>query len=105
MATRPTTTAARTSIHADTTVGAVHLTVNDLDRSRVFYERVIGLGGREREDGELAFGVSGEQPLVVLRGDSSAAALDRRATGLFHFAILMPSRRDLAVALARLAQN
>jgi catechol 2,3-dioxygenase len=42
--------------------------------------------------------------LIELRGDSSAAALNRRATGLFHLAILVPSRRELAFALARLAE-
>jgi catechol 2,3-dioxygenase len=38
---------------------------------------------------------------VVIRGDGAAPALDRRATGLFHLAILLPSRADLALALAR----
>jgi catechol 2,3-dioxygenase len=41
---------------------------------------------------------------VELRGDSSAPALNPRATGLFHLAILVPTRVDLALALARLAQ-
>jgi catechol 2,3-dioxygenase len=40
---------------------------------------------------------------VVIHGDSAAPALDRRATGLFHLAILLPSRADLALALARVA--
>jgi catechol 2,3-dioxygenase len=38
---------------------------------------------------------------VVIHGDGAAPALDRRATGLFHLAILLPSRADLALALAR----
>jgi catechol 2,3-dioxygenase len=42
---------------------------------------------------------------VSLYGDSSAHALDRRRTGLYHLALLLPSRRDLAEALARLAQS
>src|SRR5205807_7344888 len=41
--------------------------------------------------------------LVELHGDPSAAPLDRRAPGLFHLAILLPTRGDLALALARLA--
>jgi catechol 2,3-dioxygenase len=47
--------------------------------------------------------VDGEPALIELRGDGAAAALDRRATGLYHLAILVPSRKDLAFALARLA--
>ncbi len=44
-------------------------------------------------------------PLLSLVGDSSAPPRDPRQTGLFHFAILVPTRRDLAVALVRLAEG
>jgi catechol 2,3-dioxygenase len=64
---------------------------------------MIGLTAAEREDGALALGAAGGPPLVVLHGDSRAPKLDRRATGLYHQAILVPERRDLAIALARLA--
>jgi catechol 2,3-dioxygenase len=96
--------ATQIGIDPATCMGSVHLTVSDLERSRRFYEQAIGLAATEQEDGTLAFGVAGERPLIELRGDASAPALDRRATGLYHLAILMPSRRDLAFALARLAQ-
>jgi catechol 2,3-dioxygenase len=104
MATEPTTAAAVPSIHPDTDLGTVSLTVSDLDRSRTFYERAIGLRAAELDDGALALGVGGERPLIELRGDASAPALDRRATGLFHLAILMPRRLDLALAVARLVE-
>lgn len=93
------------SIHPDTRLGVVRLTVSDLERSRAFYEQVIGLTPTERVDGTLAFGPEGGPALVELRGDTSAPSLNRRATGLFHLAILMPTRRDLALALARLAES
>jgi catechol 2,3-dioxygenase len=86
-----------------TALGVVRLTVSDLDRSRSFYERVIGLSAGERDDGTVALGPAGGPALVELHGDSSAAALNRRATGLFHLAILQPTRRDLALALMRMA--
>jgi catechol 2,3-dioxygenase len=94
----------RVSIDPGTSVGPVRLTVSDVDRSRSFYERAMGLRPSERADGTVAFGTDAAHPLVELRGDSSAPALDPRATGLFHLAILVPTRRDLALALARLAQ-
>jgi catechol 2,3-dioxygenase len=81
----------------------VALTVSDLDRSRAFYERAIGLRASELDDGGLALGVAGEPRLIELRGDSSAPRLNRRAPGLYHVAILVPTRVDLAFALARLA--
>ncbi len=77
MATEPTTTAVAASIHPDTDLGTVRLTVADLDRSRTFYEQAIGLSATEPADGSLAFGVRGERPLIELRGDSSAPALNR----------------------------
>jgi catechol 2,3-dioxygenase len=91
------------SIHPETEMGAVRLTVADLDRSRTFYEQAIGLRSFDRADGTLALGVDPQQILVELTGDPSAPAVNPRATGLFHLAILLPSRRDLALALARLA--
>ena len=99
----PTSEPAAPAIAADTSLGAVSLTVSDLARSRGFYETALGLSVREADDGSLAFGVPGGADLVRVHGDTSAPALDRRATGLFHLAILFPTRLDLAHALARLA--
>ena len=92
----PSTSAA---IDPRTTVGAVSLTVSDLGRSQQFYERVIGLV--PASDGLL--GAPGE-PFLVLYGDRSAPPLNGRATGLYHFAILMPTRADLARSLRRIAE-
>jgi catechol 2,3-dioxygenase len=91
-------------IDADTTLGPVRLTVSGLDRSRAFYENAIGLRATELDDGRLELSTPGERALIELRGDSSAPSLNRRAPGLYHLAILVPTRRDLAFALARLAQ-
>jgi catechol 2,3-dioxygenase len=90
------------TIDPRTSLGAVRLTVSDLSRSRAFYEQAIGLSARDLDDGSLALGVAAGRPLIELRGDSSAPPLDRHATGLFHLAILLPSRPDLAFALGRL---
>jgi catechol 2,3-dioxygenase len=93
------------SIHSDTAMGTVTLTVSDMSRSRVFYERVLGLRSYERPDGSVAFGPTEANALVELWADSSAPPLDRRRTGLYHLAILVPSRLDLALALVRLIQT
>ena len=92
------------AIDPDTAIGTVRLTVADLGRSRSFYESALGLQPSELEDGGLALGLRGEHPLIELRADSSAPRLDRHAAGLYHLAVLVPTRRDLALALARLAQ-
>ena len=93
------------AIHPDTSVGTVRLTVSDLPRSREFYERVIGLRATERDDGTLALGVGDNPALVELRADTAAPGLNRRATGLYHLAILLPTRHELALALRRVADS
>ena len=84
-------------------MGAVHLIVSDIARSREFYERAIGLSAFERDKGSVGLGAGDGEALVELYGDSSARKRDRHAPGLFHLAVLVPSRRDLAFALRRLA--
>ena len=94
------------SIAAETAIGQVQLTVSDLGRSLAFYERVLGLSSAEQPDGSVLLGgAAGLPPLLSLVGDGSAPPRDPRQTGLFHLAVLVPTRRDLAVALVRLAQG
>jgi catechol 2,3-dioxygenase len=93
------------AIDPRTSMGTVRLTVSDIDRARAFYQGALGLTPVELENGDVALGTGAEaRALVELHGDSGAPRLDRRATGLFHLAILMPSRPELALALARLAE-
>ena len=100
----PTDTPTGVGIDPGTAIGTVRLTVADLSRSRSFYEQALGLQSSELDDGGMALGRSGEHPLIELRGDSSAPRLNRHATGLYHLAVLVPTRLDLALALARLAE-
>ena len=101
------TTQTRTAPRAEnrladaTRLGAVHLTVTDLDRSVAFYQDAIGLRLHRREDPVAAMGAGGED-LVVLVEEQAARPAGRHA-GLYHFALLMPSREELARALQRLA--
>jgi catechol 2,3-dioxygenase len=82
-------------------MGAVELTVTDLDRSVHFYETAIGLRLHGREGDRAALGAGGED-LLVLVEDQDARRTGRHS-GLYHFALLMPSRLELARAAARLA--
>src|SRR5215218_1821753 len=84
-------------------VGAVELTVTDLERSIGFYETAIGLRLHDRTDGRAALGAGGED-LLVLVEDRAAKPAGRHA-GLYHFALLHPSRLELARAAQRLAAS
>ncbi len=91
------------SIAAATRIGAVRLRVSDIDALGAFYERVIGLRTLAREDGLARLGVDEGAPLVELAAAPGAPARPAVSTGLFHLAILVPARADLARALVRLA--
>jgi catechol 2,3-dioxygenase len=94
------------SLPAATAIGQVALTVSSLERSIAFYEQLIGLRAEEQPDGSVLLGGAARlPPLLSLVGDGAAAPRDARQTGLYHLAILLPTRRDLAVALVRLAQG
>jgi catechol 2,3-dioxygenase len=84
-----------TKIDAGTTVGAVHLTVADLERSIPYYAQAIGLSVLSRDAGTVSLGVPGGEPLLVLVEESGAQPV-RGHTGLFHFALLLPDRPALA---------
>jgi catechol 2,3-dioxygenase len=90
-------------IHPDTRVGAVRLRVADVDRVAGFYERAIGLRAIERT-AELARLGAGGDALVELVAAPGAPPRPPGTTGLFHLAILVPSRAELARALRRVAE-
>jgi len=88
------------SIHPATRIGHVHLTVADLDRQVEFYQEVIGLKLHSREGATAGLGV-GKEDLLRLTEVRSARRY-RGTTGIYHFAILLPNRRELARAIGRL---
>ncbi len=86
-------------------IASVHLAVSDLGHSADFYERALGLPLISREDGGALLGPDRERPLLALTQLGGAVQAPRDATGLFHFAVLHPTRADLAASLLRLAQS
>src|SRR4051795_4445122 len=91
------------AIPGATHVGPVHLSVADLARSIDYYESAIGLRVHRREDDRVALGAGGED-LLVLREEPGARPADAYS-GLFHFALLVPERVDLARWLAHAARE
>ncbi|MFZ1927269.1 MAG: VOC family protein [Solirubrobacteraceae bacterium] len=89
---------AHAEIAAATRMGAVHLAVSDLERSLAYYESVVGLSVRERCDERALLGTGGEDLLVLI--EQPGARPSRGYCGLYHFALLLPERADLARWLA-----
>jgi catechol 2,3-dioxygenase len=83
-----------------TRIGAVHLTISDLRRSVRFYETHLGFQVHHRDDRTARLGAGGDDLLILSQCETAPRV--RGTTGLYHFAILVPSRLDLAHTLRRL---
>lgn len=84
-------------------IGVVALSVADLARSLDYYQETIGLRVLERAGAQATLGVTGAA-LLRLR-EQPGARLVRRATGLYHFALRVPARRDLALVIRHFAER
>jgi catechol 2,3-dioxygenase len=90
------------TIDPATVIGPVALTVADLSEVGAFYERAIGLRSDPGGDGRVHLDAGGTT-VVELVEAPEAPARPPGTTGLFHLAILVPSRLELARALRRVA--
>jgi catechol 2,3-dioxygenase len=88
------------AIHPATRLGHVHLTVADLEQQLRFYQQVLRLQVHWREGQSAGLGAGREDVLRLTQ--LAGARRPRGTTGLYHFALLYPSRRELARAIARL---
>jgi catechol 2,3-dioxygenase len=93
-----------TSIHPNTKMGAAALVVPDLSRSLDYYQYNIGLRLHAQEGGIARLGVGGDD-LLVLYEQPGAKPVQRHHTGLYHFAILVPSRVELGRTLRHLIES
>ena len=91
------------TLHPNTHIGAIQLTIANLNRSIEFYENVLGLQLYDRSDGRATLGVGG--PTLVELVELPGARQVRNHSGLYHFAILTPSRFVLAQVLRNLLQH
>src|SRR3954466_13574309 len=96
------TAASQTKTLPDTLrLGPVDLTVADLDRAVAWYQRSLGLRVHCHEADVAELG-DGSETVVILHEDPSARPAGRHA-GLYHYALLYPSREELARAAVRLS--
>jgi catechol 2,3-dioxygenase len=82
-------------------MGAVRLNVADLDRARRFYEQAIGLRAFDSTADLVRLGTDPGRTVVELAARPDAPRRPSGTTGLFHLAILVPSRAELARTLRR----
>lgn len=92
-------------VPSGTRIGHVHLKVSDLDNSLAFYQGLLGFEIMQRYGAQAVFiSAGGYHHHIGLNTwySKNAPPAPQRAAGLFHTAILYPTRRDLAIVLKRL---
>jgi catechol 2,3-dioxygenase len=93
------------TLPAQTRIGHVHLKVSDIKRSLDFYCGLLGFELTQMYGDQAAFiSAGGYHHHIGLNTwySKNAAPADMHSVGLFHTAILYPTRRDLAVIFDRL---
>jgi catechol 2,3-dioxygenase len=93
----------QTSLPGSLHLGEIALAVSDLDRSVAWYQSALGLRVHGLEPPVAHLG-DGTTTLLVL-SENAEAAPPGRHSGLYHYALLYPSREDLARAALRLAAS
>lgn len=93
---------------ADTHIGGATLRVASLERSLAFYRNLLGLRAVREEAGRVDLAAPGEgaRELIALRETPGVVRRPARprTAGLYHVALLVPSRRDLGRTFTGLAE-
>lgn len=88
------------SIHPKTLMGAISLTVANLENQLVFYQQAMGFKLHWHKGNKAGLGAGGAD-LLLLTEEPNLKKY-RGVTGLYHVAYVFPSKRELAIAMARL---
>jgi catechol 2,3-dioxygenase len=91
-----------TSIAAATGMGPVEIAVTDGDTARKFYQHYVGLTPLPSEDEAIRMGAGGREVVVLHPGAERAVV--PHTSGLYHLAVVVPDRRELARVIARLGE-
>lgn len=98
----------QSKIHPKTTIGHVHLKVSNIGKALKFYRDILGFEVMSRMGNSAVFlSAGGYHHHIGLNTWESAGGspAPRGTTGLYHFAILVPTRKELAKVLKRLIEN
>ncbi len=91
---------------AETHIGHVHLRVSDLERANAFYVDLLGFREVRRRENTSYLSATGQPPYhILLTEQPGAQPKPRRTTGLYHVAIRLPNRRELARVFQRLLEH
>ncbi|WP_018924879.1 VOC family protein [Salsuginibacillus kocurii] len=89
----------------NTYVREVTLKVANLERSLGFYKDLLGLHVHEQTEWHATLSADAETPLLQLEQPNDSKPKQKHTTGLYHFALLLPSRTALASLFSRLNEQ
>ncbi|GIP39012.1 catechol-2,3-dioxygenase [Paenibacillus sp. J31TS4] len=89
----------------NTYVGQVNLKVQNLERALKFYQDIIGFQVLEQTEQTANLTADGKKVLLSIEQPDSVVPMQGRTTGLYHFALLLPTRSDLAQIVQHLANS
>ncbi|MDO9086322.1 MAG: VOC family protein [Anaerolineaceae bacterium] len=85
-------------------IGKVHYNVSNLDRATYFFEEALGMKVISKSDQTVTLGTIASEPLLVLYRVNNPPPR-KKTTGLYHVAIRLPNREDLARLIFHLVNN
>lgn len=85
-------------------VSHVQMKVSNLDRSVAYYTNVIGFRVLEQTEKTAILTTDGKRSILSLEEVDDALSLQRGQTGLYHFAILLPTRKSLGNFIQHIAK-
>ncbi len=88
-----------------TYIDQVNLKIENLERSLMFYKEVIGFNILEQTERTAKLTADGKTVLLTIEQPDNVIPKQRRTTGLYHYALLLPSRSDLGQILKHLLQS
>jgi len=88
-----------------THVGLVTIAVSSLERSLRYYQSGLGFTVKEQKEGLVLLGAATGSPILALFEQPNAQPQPTHTTGLYHFAILLPTRKDLGRFLSHLVES
>lgn len=86
-------------------VGKVSINVMSLEKSLAFYQNMMGFRVLEQAERKAVLTADGQTPLLILEQPDDVIPKQKRTTGLYHFALLLPERADLASFLWHLLKT
>ncbi|ALV21708.1 Glyoxalase family protein [Carnobacterium antarcticum] len=87
------------SLNEKTHIGEVVLNVENLKDMKQFYQTIIGMDIKTETSSAVSFGAKEDETILLTLQSVPAGDVDVRSTGLYHLALLLPTRQDLGEML------